>query len=505
MKKIHKILIGAGILILVIVGAFLFLNNYLKKEIEKGLESEYDSSVLSYDDISINTFAGNAVIRNLKIKEGIFSLEAEAVNLDDFSYIDYIQDKNITIGRVHLVSPRVVFNKSDSISGNKDSEDEIGEKKIRVKKFSASGGNIRIIANDSAPDSFYSSLKNLLIEEIVIEKKVEGALLPFTYESVKIDSDSLYYALSDTHYMNSRQIKMRNDNLQIKGFSIIPQYSKEVFDQRISYEQDWIALKTQSINFNGLKFLRGQEQVAVLVSSSTIKNAHMEIYRNKLLPEDTRIKPMYSEMLRNLGFQLHMDSINISNSYIEYQEKVLESRPPGKLSFHNIQADIKNVSNRIPDGEDASLTTIEARARFMGETDLSLNWSFDVNNEMDEFQVSGRLGAIEAEHINSFLVPAMNVEAEGNIQSLYYDFYGNRNQANGNMQLSYRDFKVNILKDGEQQRRSLLSRLANLIIKNDRMNEDVKQEGINTTRDKTKSFWNYLWLCIRDGALSTFL
>jgi hypothetical protein len=92
----------------------------------------------------------------------------------------------------------------------------------------------------------------------------------------------------------------------------------------------------------------------------------------------------------------------------------------------------------------------------MGETDITLNWSFDVSNAMDEFQVNGRLGAIQADDINPFLIPAMSVEAEGKIESLYYDFYGNRNQANGNMQLSYRDFKVNILKDGEQERKSLL-------------------------------------------------
>src|SRR5690606_22008737 len=276
------------------------------------------------------------------------------------------------------------------------------------------------------------------------------------------------------------------------------------FDQSIPYEQDWIALKIEKANFKGFKFQSEQEMVSVTLASSSLKNAHMEIYRNKLLPDDSRIKPMYSEMLRKLGFLLHIDEVKVSNAYLEYQEKVLESRPAGKLSFHNIQANIKNISNLEPEAGSASLITVEAKARFMGETDLSLNWSFDVHNELDEFKVSGRMGAIEAENINPFLVPAMNVEAEGNIQSLYYDFYGNRNEAHGNMQLAYRDFNVNILKDGESERKSLLSRLANLIIKNDRMNEDVEQKNINTTRDKTKSFWNFLWLCIRDGALSTF-
>lgn len=504
MKKIHKILIVAGVFIVVIAGIFLFLNNYLKNQIEKGLEREFNSSQLSYDDISINAFGGSAVIRNLKVREGIFSLETKEVKLDKFSYSDYIQDKDITVGSVHLVDPMIVFNKSDSIPGDKDSQDEISENRLRVKKFSASGGNIRIIENDSASDSFFASLKDLLIEEIILEKKTEETLLPFTYESVNIDSDSLYYELSETHYMQSRGFRLRNEDLDIDDFSIIPKYSKDVFDQRIPYEQDWIALKVEAVIFNGIKLKKEEEQAVITIPSTTINKAHLEIYRNKLLPDDTRIKPMYSEMLRTLDFQLHMDTVNISGSYIEYQEKVLESRPPGKLSFHNVNAGIKNLSNRDMDSQDFSPTHVEANALFMGETQLSLNWSFDVSNEMDEFSISGRLGAIQAGHINSFLVPAMNVKAEGEIQSLYYDFYGNRNQANGNMQLSYRDFNVKILKDGKEESKTFLSGLANLIIKNDRMNEDVKQENINTTRDKTKSFWNFLWLCIRDGALSTF-
>lgn len=73
------------------------------------------------------------------------------------------------------------------------------------------------------------------------------------------------------------------------------------------------------------------------------------------------------------------------------------------------------------------------------------------------------------------------------------------------MQLKYRDFKVNILKDGEEGSKSFLSDLANLILKNDSVNEEVSQENIEVERDRTKSFWNFLWLCIREGAIKTLL
>ncbi|HSP40982.1 MAG TPA: hypothetical protein VLN46_06075, partial [Gillisia sp.] len=297
---------------------------------------------------------------------------------------------------------------------------------------------------------------------------------------------------------------LENEELSLEDFSIIPKYSKKVFDQNIPYEKDWIALKIEKVNFKGLDWQKEEEQALFTIPSTRIENANLQMYRNKMLRDDSRIKPLYSEMLRNLDFKLQMDEVNISGSYIEYEEKVLKDRPAGKLSFHNVNATIRNITNRNPESPDFPTTYIEARALFMGKTDITLNWNFEVNNKMDEFQVNGRMGSIRADYINPFLIPAMGVEAEGNIESLNYDFYGNRDQAKGNMQLSYRDFKVNILKDGEREKKSFLSGLANLILKNDRLNEDIQQENISVARDKTKSFWNYLWLCIRDGSLSTF-
>lgn len=489
---------------MVITGGIVYLNHYLKNEIAEGLEKEYPASVLSYDEISINILAGNATIKNLRIKEGIFSLETREVSINNFSYSDYFRNDNVTVGGIHILDPEITINKSDSTANSNGQQDKPIQRKIRVKNFSIVGGNVRVVENDSASNSLFASLQNIRIGEIIRSKKEKQALLPFSYETIYVKSDSLYYEMNSTHYMQAKLLSLENEDVFLEDLSIIPKYSKAEFDKIIPYEQDWIALKIDGVRLKGFKMLKEGEFLPVTIPSTIIKNAHLEIYRNKMVNDDVRIKPMYSEMLRDLNFKIQLDSINVSNSYIEYQEKVMESRSAGKLSFHNVNASINNITNLDLDSPDFPTTRINARALFMGETDLTLNWEFDVSNKMDEFQISGQLGAIGADQINPFLIPAMNVEAEGKIESLYYDFYGNRNQAKGNMQLAYRDFKVNILKDGKQEKKSFLSGLANLILKNDRINDDVQKENISTTRDKTKSFWNFLWLCIRDGALSSF-
>lgn len=491
-------------MLLVIAGSNVFLNKYMKRGISQGLEKEYPASVLSYDEITINVLAGNATIKNLRIKEGIFSMETQEANLKDFSYADYLKNEDITIGRIHLMDPKIVFNRSDTTSGNSGQQGEMEGRKIRVKNFTISGGSVRMIESDTASNILYAAIQNISIGEIVMDKRKEGVILPFNYETIDVKSDSLYYEMNAMHYISGKLLNLKNESLILEDLSIIPKYSKEVFDQRISYEQDWIALKIDEVVFEGLKMQKEGRDLLFKIPTTTIESANLQIYRNKMVQDDTRIKPLYSEMLRELSVKLQLDSVNISKSFIEYQEKVLENRPAAKLSFHNINSSIKNITNRNQESQEFPKTSINASALFMGETNLTMDWEFDVSNEMDQFNVKGSLAEIQAEHINLFLIPAMDVEAEGKIESLYYDFYGNRDHANGNMQLSYRDFKVNLLKDGEYERKSLLSRLANLIIKNDQVNEDVQREDISVKRDKTKSFWNFLWLCIRDGALSTF-
>lgn len=99
----------------------------------------------------------------------------------------------------------------------------------------------------------------------------------------------------------------------------------------------------------------------------------------------------------------------------------------------------------------------------------------------------------------------MNIEVQGRIQSLFYNFRGDHNQAAGDMRLQYSDFKVEVLKKDGSKKNSFLSDLANIVIRNNDNHEKLERKNIQAERDKTKSFWNYLWLFIRNGSLKSFL
>jgi len=107
--------------------------------------------------------------------------------------------------------------------------------------------------------------------------------------------------------------------------------------------------------------------------------------------------------------------------------------------------------------------------------------------------------------MNSFLRPTLNIVVEGEIESLFFNFQGNKYKASGDMRLKYNNFKVEVLKKDGTGKNKLLSSLANLFVKKEANSKKLEKKGVEAVRDRTKSFWNYLWLFIRNGTLKSFL
>src|SRR5690606_3866706 len=69
----------------------------------------------------------------------------------------------------------------------------------------------------------------------------------------------------------------------------------------------------------------------------------IEVYRDKLLPDDTRLKKLYSQSLRELDFNLSVDFIGISKGEVNYQERIEAGIVPKQLRFTAVSAGIENL------------------------------------------------------------------------------------------------------------------------------------------------------------------
>ena len=207
-------------------------------------------------------------------------------------------------------------------------------------------------------------------------------------------------------------------------------------------------------------------------------------------------------MLRNLNFGLDINTLQIQSSKLVYEERAEGTKKIGKVLLGNLNATIKDINNTSKN-DGGKLTTANISTNFMGTSQLNVNWQFDINNLNDTFNIKGEAKQVSADAMNMFFVPAVNVKAIGTLNELYFNYSGDKNDALGDMRIDYSTFKVEVLrKDGSSKNR-LLSGIVNLFLDNNEKDGRVTKQDVSVTRDKTKSFWNYFWLCIRNGALQS--
>jgi len=494
------------IVLVCFAGLVLILDFYLKKELRDSMGNQLSGSFVDYEEIQVSIIKDQVIIAKPKWKVGKYSIQTDKILIKDLGYFDYFFNKRIVIGGIDISNPEVIFNDNDSVQDNSIKNKNLHfEKEIVVNKFIVKGGCLIIKGNEPVFNKLYFSIKELKFYEILINSKTLKGALPFEYESGEIESDSVFYELDEAHNIILKNLKLKDREFAVKGFRIVPKYGKNEFDRRISVEKDRFELGLNSIKINDLDWAVKNDSLYLLAPVTHISGADLKVYRNKLLPDDISIKPLYSQMIRELGAKIKFDSIFIDSSQVEYEEKVIESASPGKVGFFNLRSEAVNITNIGMKANNFRKTKIHVETSFMNEAPLSLNWEFDVRNIEDDFKVSGKLGSISAGAMNSFIKPTLNIVVEGEMESLFFNFQGNKYKASGDMRLKYNNFKVEVLKKDGTGKNKLLSSLANLFVKKEANSKKLEKKGVEAVRDRTKSFWNYLWLFIRNGTLKSFL
>ena len=150
-------------------------------------------------------------------------------------------------------------------------------------------------------------------------------------------------------------------------------------------------------------------------------------------------------------------------------------------------------------------TKIDLNARFMKSAPFSVDWDFDVQDEQDKFRFVGTLSNLPAKQLQAFTGPNLGVEMTGSVARTYFTIYGNNYSSHIDMQMTYDDFKVSILNQEKGKKKWLVSTLANIFISKTSKNDEggFKEGSGDVNRNQTKSFFNYLWLNLKDGMLKT--
>lgn len=507
MRRTTKFATGILVAIGLLALGLLILNNFLEKKIKTGIEKGLEESHTTYNKVDVKLLNRTAEVLKPSVNLKGKSLQVDALKLNDIHLWEYIVNKNIIIGELKITNPVVkIFNlqdqEKDSVRKKKTSR---FENNIEIKNVIVSGGSFQIFEKDSTQHRLFTKIRDVKMEQVKINAKTLKETVPFNYDLILLNADSIFYDLDKQHELVAGNFKIDNNQVLVKNLKIVPKFSKTEHQKTTPVEKDRYDLEIDSVSMKNFNWSLQNDSLKIQNSFTEITGVDFEIYRDKLQPDDTSFKPLYSKMIRELPILLNLDSIQVNKAYIRYEEKIHGDREPGVVEFSNLNGVIKNITNIGMDSKNFPKTIVDVNANFMKTAPLKVEWEFDISNKNDQFQFSGQMGRLGADQINNFLKPAMNVQASGKILDMYFNFYGNDTKGSGDMRLEYDSFKVEVLRKDARKKNKIISALANLIVQNEALNEEANYKEISFTRDKTKSFWNYVWNLVKNGALKSFL
>lgn len=504
--RIFAIVMAMILLIIVILqfGAKRYIVNLLNVKIP-------DDMHIGYKQMGVNVLSGSIelqdVILELRDKgtgDKHLELRSETLNLDGLGYLNYLFGNTISLNEIKLLRPKVNYypgqfpTKHDTIR----TKALVMETALTIANLSIVDGEFQVIEKGTDSLDFLVEKVNLSVDNLKMDQDFIGRKIPISYGDYNLSTGKLFVDLGPFEALTVRGVSIQNKDVQLNNLSLRSKYNKVALSRKLDKEHDYIDLEIPQVKLSKMDFGFNSDQFYLRTNLVQIHNPTLFLYRDKLIQDDWEQKKLYSRMLRELPIDLDISEVDIANGHITYAELVEEGTTAGELVFSDLDATLNNISNTYENIEE---TKIEARAKLMGKAQIQLRWNFDTSKENDAFYISGEVKDFDSESFNQFLQSNLRAEAEGDIKELYFTISGDAISASGDMKMKYEDFYFKVLKKDRLGVNKLLTFVGNMFT-NDGSKTDAmgyRHGEIFAKRDGTKSFFNYLWLTVKDGIVNT--
>lgn len=518
MEKRKKILLGVLIFISFVLLISIGVNVWVKTQLPKLLNKQSDTYAIAYKAIDIAVLSGNvditdativprATLRDTATKAGIYA-KVKKIQIRNFKILSVIFSDRISARSLSLTSPEItLYQKDDKTKPRENLKDAViqpFEKIISVSDFFIYNGDFRIMAAQKGKPILSVTNIKLSIDGIKVTQAQLKSKIPFDYEKYQFSCDSVYYNAGKFYDIITRNIQSTNTDLRIANIRIAPKQSRRHFVKLLETESDQFNLSAQSIALENLDWGYKGNDLFVRTSLATINNCHADIYRNKLPADDLTKKHLYNKLLRDLDFELQVDTLKIKNSLVVYEEEKSFDKGSGKIVFDRFNLTATNICSGF-NRKKADDLKIKIQCLFQGTSPLDVDWSLNILDKTDGFSIMGTVRNFNVEKIDSFLKPYMNASAQGILDRVHFKFKGNDLRDSGQFAIQYDNLKVKIYqKDDRSKVNKLLTGVGNLLVKNDSKGE-VKSTDVALERIPEKSFYNFLWRSVAEGLKKTLI
>ncbi len=503
------------VILLVLVGTgYYYANHTVKNKVEAFLQTQLSPQVnFSYDRIDMALWSGDlsfdmidVALTNPNDDTVHTTAQIKNLQLQGLSYWNFLFDDIIEIDEVLLDQNDIVYFKNRyqqdlSVDSLKRNPLAMLKKAVLIKHLEIDKVSLSIY-NDAA-DSVLVHVANasLQVENIRTDSLLLSQRIPLAYDELSLVTDAIKVKISPYEDIFIDRLQVANNQLELDSLMLVPKYSKPQFEGRLKQERDYMQLSIPHLSIDNFDYGFDRDRFFTTISDISIHQPDFKIYRDKLIADNTQPRPLYSKMLRNLPIDVLVDSIHINDAGIKYEERVRGEGTAGTITFQDLDLTLSTVGNMQ---SPQSTTHIKATGLFF-DSRITTDWSFKVHDTSDQFRFMGSIHGLAAQRINSFTLPNLNIGFEGDLHQIYFDITGDDDRSQTKIKMAYTDFEIDLMRQREKGINKFLSKAANLFVaKNSSNDQDDFREGTgDSQRDKTKSFFNYVWISLLAALINT--
>jgi hypothetical protein len=484
-------------------------------------------------DIRLDGIYVNTSIGNLSDEDGKMKLTIDFLNMVDLDFFNLTQNKKLDLSQISIDNCKMVLvppaKKVDSeqsgTSGSGIREFRIYEQNYPFDTMllkSINIGQLFVTNSELIVDDPVEQRTNLVLPDIWL--LAEGIKYnPVTaLDSTRIFySDNIVTKLTNLSYVlpdNLAAIKVhelslnsQDSTVKIRNFILDPLISKYDYAYAKGYQSTWMRLENDSIVINKVDFLGIINNKTFRAGKMDIARVDFEIYRDKRIPfPEWQRRPLPQTELKDLGFTIQIDTINLNDSYIGYQEHAEKSNTPGEVFFTDLNARVVNVTNDSLHTLKFPRTNISAAAKVYGKGEVNAQFQFDLLNPENIHTYGVEVDSFDITEFNRILIPNASAQVKsGKTERIVMTARANNEYSYGEMRFYYHDLKVQLLNRESETPKGLGNILGSffantfIIRTNNPKNFVLRKGDIFFERDEKRAIFNYWTKSFLSGVVSS--
>ncbi|MGI9533052.1 DUF748 domain-containing protein [Lutimonas sp.] len=508
-KVILRIVIVLGILFVILKGIEWWLEHNFAAKINANPERAYN---IDYEDFDLHTGLKGITLDKVKIRplnetEGAASIvgDVEYATLKGLVWVDLLFGKTLNITEISFEQP--VFEitlRADTVKKNSGTgiQDMFGDILSRgdLQNFRIENGSM--ILKEPGSGKIKGEIKkvNVLATDLETDTVQLSHLIPFKLGDLQVEIEEIKFDLNEYTHFKLGKIEYDLKEKVIKLLDLSMGYSIDwvAVSNKVGFQNDIIELHVKEISMHELEPSSSfYSHLDISARKVLIDSLDIKLSRNKNLerPADV-VKPMFNGMISAIPIPVELDSIQLLNSTVTYQELGAKKEESGKLSLRNIDGVIRGFTN-IPEKQDnLKQLRSDLSANFNGYGNMQI--ALVVPYKTESFQLKVDMKSLEMNKFNPMLIPLAGVKIEsGELQKLEFKMNAGHQYSKNNLIFDYKDLHVSLIKEKENhkfKKRAIISMIAEATVKNNNYPEykNYLTAAYDTERNVHRSPVNYI-------------